>query len=132
MSLSSICIKRPVLATVMNIVIILLSVMAGATTVVLSQTIGSGDLDRVGQVCTVSTLIISAGGALATAILVFGGRALFGFLSVPQDVLGEALSYTIIVGAFVLVQGLYMNFAAILRRISRVRSVEQLSSRINS
>ncbi len=115
----------------MNIVIILLSVMAGATTVVLSQTIGSGDLDRVGQVCTVSTLIISAGGALATAILVFGGRALFGFLSVPQDVLGEALSYTIIVGAFVLVQGLYMNFAAILRSYGLVREVMVISAVMN-
>ena len=55
-------------------------------------------------------------------VLVFGGRALFGFLSVPQDVLGEALSYTMIVGSFVLVQGLYMNFAAILRNCCSRRS----------
>ena len=115
----------------MNIVIILLSVMAGATTVVLSQTIGSGDLERVGQVCTVSTLMISAGGVAATLILVFGGRSLFGFLSVPQDVLGLAVSYTVIVGAFVLVQGLYMNFAAILRSYGLVREVMLISAIMN-
>ena len=115
----------------MNIVIILLSVIAGATTVVLSQAIGCGDLDRVGQVVTVSTLIITAGGVLASGVLVFGGRALFGFLSVPQDVLGEALSYTMIVGSFVLVQGLYMNFAAILRSYGLVREVMVISAIMN-
>lgn len=115
----------------MNIVIILLNVLAGAATVVLSQSIGARDTRGVSQVCTVSTLVMALGGLAATAVLVLGNGAIFGFLGVPADVLGEARAYTMIVGSFVLVQGLYMNFAAILRSYGMVKEVMAVSAVMN-
>lgn len=115
----------------MNIVIILLSVLAGATTVVLSQTIGAGDARRIRRVCGVSTLIVSIGGLIATCILTLGGRPLFYLLEVPAEVMDLACGYTAIVGALVLVQGLYMNFAAILRSYGLVREVTAVSAVMN-
>ena len=72
----------------MNIVIILLSVMAGATTVVLSQRIGAKDTKRITQLCALSTLVMLVNGLIATAILVGANRPIFALLSVPGDVLG--------------------------------------------
>lgn len=115
----------------MNIVIILLSVLAGATTVVLSQTIGAGDARQVRRVCGVSTLIAGIGGLIATLILTAGAGPIFRLLEVPSDVMASACGYTGIVGALVLVQGLYMNFAAILRSYGLVREVTMVSAVMN-
>ena len=115
----------------MNIVIILLSVLAGATTVVLSQTIGAADARRVRRVCGASTLIAVIGGLIATVVLTAGSRPLFHLLEVPADVMDLACGYTCTVGALVLVQGLYMNFAAILRSYGLVKEVTAVSAVMN-
>ena len=115
----------------MNIVIILLSVMAGATTVVLSQRIGAKDTKRITQLCALSTLVMLVNGLIATAILVEANRPIFALLSVPGDVLGQAQTYTMIVGAAMILQGLYFNFASILRSYGMVKEVMGVSAIMN-
>ena len=114
-----------------NIVIIVLNVMSMATTILITRYIGANDRKGISTVCSVSVVMSLVSSVLATSVLVFFCRPLFGFLQVPASVMEEAVEYTTIVGGFLLVQGLYMTFAAILRSYSFTRDVMFVSLIMN-
>lgn len=107
----------------MGIIIMFLNVMGAATSILISRAIGAKDTHRVAVVCNVSLVVIIAFGGLATAVAVGLRRQLFNALGVPHDIMGETTAYLAVVGAFIVVQGLYANFAAILRSHGLVKEV---------
>lgn len=106
-----------------NIIIIVLNVLSMATTVLLTQYIGAGNTSKVSEVCTVSTVLLGGISLLMMVVSMVFARPLFTWLNVPADVIDEACLYTQIIGSFLLVQGLYMNFAAIIRSFSLLKEV---------
>ncbi|MEG1774704.1 MAG: MATE family efflux transporter, partial [Oscillospiraceae bacterium] len=106
-----------------SLVIILLNAMSAATTILLSQSLGARDSKRAAEVCNASVVILGLSSLLATALLIGFHRPLFVWLRVSEEVMAEACAYTVLVGSFTLVQGLYMTFTAILRSYSMLREV---------
>lgn len=116
---------------IMNLVIIVLSMASTAVTVILSQYLGAQDEKNASRTCMVSIVLIG-GVSLAATILVFAGHApLYRAIHVPEEVFDEASLYLLIVGAFILVQGLYLTFSAMIRAFAMVKEVMIISVIMN-
>lgn len=116
---------------IMNLVIIVLSMAAAATTVILSQYLGAEDKDNSSRTCMVSILMITGVSLLSTLLLFVGYRSLYQAIRVPEEIFGEASLYLLIVGTFITVQGLYLIFSAIIRAFAMMKEVMIVSIVMN-
>ena len=117
---------------IMNLVIIVLSMASTAVTVILSQYLGAQDEKNASRTCMVSIVLIG-GVSLAATILVFAGNTpLYRAIHVPEEVFDEASLYLLIVGAFILVQGFYLTFSAMIRAFAMVKEVMIISVIMNA
>ncbi len=106
---------------IMNIIIITMNMLCMATTVVLTQCLGARDKYRSNQLCMISMLVISGVSLVASVITLFFSSPIFRMMNIDPEILHETSMYLMIVGGFSLVQGLYLNFAAILRSHTRLK-----------
>ena len=116
---------------IMNLVIIVLSMAATAVTVILSQYLGAGEEQNVSRTCMVSLVMISVVSLLSTLLLFVGYRPLYQAIHVPEEIFDEAVSYLLIVGAFIFIQGLYLTFSAIIRAFALMKEVMIVSIIMN-
>lgn len=116
---------------IMNLVIIVLSMAATATTVILSQYLGAEDKVNSSRTCMVSILMITGVSLLSTLLVFIGYRPLYKALSVPEEIFDEASLYLLIVGAFITVQGLYLIFSSIIRAFAMMKEVMIVSIVMN-
>ncbi|WP_125142306.1 MATE family efflux transporter [Clostridium transplantifaecale] len=116
---------------IMNLVIIVLSMAATATTVILSQYLGAEDKDNSSRTCMVSLLMIGVVGILSTVLVFVGYRPIYKAIRVPEEIFDEASLYLLIVGAFITVQGLYLTFSAIIRAFAMMKEVMIVSIVMN-
>lgn len=116
---------------IMNIVIIVLSVTSVASTILISQYLGAQNKQKIAETCNVSLFIIILFGILASILIAAGHTIIFQWLKIPEDILQEAGNYLTIVGLFVVVQGIYMTFAAILRSFGFMKQVMYVSAVMN-
>ena len=108
---------------IINIVIIFLNVMCIATTILVSQYIGSGNRKKISEVCTVSLSFIVFISAVISGILILFSRQIFTMLNVPAEILDEACTYIKIIGGFIVIQGLYLTIASALRSYKLMNDV---------
>lgn len=116
---------------IINIVIIFLSVMSIAATILISQHLGAENHKKITEVCNVALVVIFVVSLLASLILVFGNKIIFTWMKLPTDIIPEAGRYLAIVGTFILIQGLYMNFAAVLRSFGYMKVVMIVAAIMN-
>lgn len=116
---------------IMNIVIITMNMLCMATTVVLTQCLGARDKYKSNQLCMISMLVIGVVGTFSTSIVLLFNRQIFQMMNIDPVILEETCSYLMIVGGFSIVQGLYLNFAAILRSHTRLKEVMMVSVGMN-
>lgn len=116
---------------VMNLVIIVLNMISMATTVILSQYLGAKDKSSTSKTCMISLLLITAISILITMAVLGFCKSIFVAMNVQADILAETTLYLYIVGGFILVQGLYLNFAAILRTFTFMKEVMMVSIIMN-
>lgn len=116
---------------IMNIIIIVVNMLAMASAVILSQYIGANDIEECSRTCSVSLSIITITSIIATiAVLVFN-KSIFSAMHVEASIMKEASVYICIVAGFTIVQGLYLNFAAILRGYTIMKPVMYVSVIMN-
>ncbi len=108
---------------IINIVIIFLNVMCIATTILVSQYIGSGNRKKISEVCTVSLSFIVFISAVISGILILFSRQIFTMLNVPAEILDETCTYIKIIGVFIVIQGLYLTIASALRSYKLMNDV---------
>ncbi|MFA9379235.1 MAG: MATE family efflux transporter [Lachnotalea sp.] len=116
---------------IINIIIIVLSMMSMASTIILSQYLGANDLEHCNQTCTVSFTIISVISVISTLIILCFNKDIFQAMHVSSDISKEASIYLCIVGGFTIIQGLYLNFAALLRGHTYLKQVMYISIIMN-
>lgn len=116
---------------IMNIIIITINMLCMATTVVLTQCLGAEDRYKSNQLCLISMMVISGVSLLASAITLFFSDSIFRMMNIDPEILHETCMYLMIVGGFSIVQGLYLNFAAILRSHTRLKEVMVVSIIMN-
>ncbi len=100
---------------IMNIIIIVINCMSVATTILITRSFGAGNKKQAKVVANVSIYLLSAFSVVITLFIFLFSKSIFKFLSVPSEIFQETNNYTLIVTSFVLIQALYMVFAAILR-----------------
>ncbi|MFR0986931.1 MAG: MATE family efflux transporter [Frisingicoccus sp.] len=100
---------------IMNIIIITMNMLCMATTVVLTQCLGAEDDYKSNQLCVLSMMVIGTVSLISTFVALFLNRPIFRLMNIDSAILHETCLYLMIVGGFSLVQGLYLNFAAILQ-----------------
>lgn len=116
---------------IMNIIIITMNMLCMATTVVLTQCLGAEDDYKSNQLCVLSMIVIGVVSLISTFIALFLNRPIFQLMNIDSAILHETCLYLMIVGGFSLVQGLYLNFAAILRSHTRLKEVMTVSILMN-
>lgn len=108
---------------IMNIVVIVLNTMSSATTILLTQYIGSRNQRMKSVTCTASLLVIGSFAAILSLIVIIFHRHIFTLMHVDSSIMEEACLFITIIGSFILVQGLYLNMASILRSFSLMKEV---------
>ena len=116
---------------IMNIIIITMNMLCMATTVVLTQCLGAEDDYKSNQLCVLSMMVIGTVSLISTFVALFLNRPIFQLMNIDSAILHETCLYLMIVGGFSLVQGLYLNFAAILRSHTRLKEVMAVSILMN-
>lgn len=108
---------------ILNIVIIVLSVMSLATTILVSRYLGAKNKDKIAEVLNTSLFLLAGIGIIITCIIFALHQSIFEWMKVPAIILHETGLYLLIVGAFTIIQGLYMGFAATLRSYTLMKDV---------
>ena len=108
---------------ILNIVIIVLSVMSVSTTVLISRYLGANDRQKISEVCNTAMYMLAIVSIIITALLFLFCNQILTLMKVPAAIFTETSHFLLIVGAFVIVQGLYMTFAAALRSYSLMKDV---------
>ena len=116
---------------VMNLVIIVLSMSAAATTIILSQYLGARDKKSVSQISMVAIAMMIVAGLGTTIFIAIVYQPLFQFMHVPKEILRETSLYLMIVASFNVVQGVYLVFSAILRAYTLMKEVMVVSIIMN-
>ncbi|MEG1902121.1 MAG: MATE family efflux transporter [Clostridium sp.] len=116
---------------IMNLVIIVLSMAATATTVILSQYLGANDQVNISKTCMVSLVMITVVGLVSTVIVFAGYGSIYRAIRIPEEVFDEAALYLLIVGGFIVVQGLYLTFSSIIRAFAMMKEVMMVSIVMN-
>lgn len=100
---------------IVNIVIIALSVISMAATILIAQYRGAGNKQKVAEVCTVALLTnIVLGGFISLTLFFFDGFFL-NLLSVPKEIYAEASLFLRYIGLFIVVQSAYIAFISFFR-----------------
>lgn len=100
---------------VMNIIILLLTVMSTATTILVAQYLGAEDRHKIGEVCTVSLFFNGLFSVAAAMGLFIFDREIFQWMDLPPELLDEATLYLRIISFAIPIQGLYFALVATFR-----------------
>lgn len=116
---------------IMNIIIIFLTVMSTATTIMIAQYLGARNKEKLSEVFTVSLLFNVVVALLASLVLIVFNRELFVWLKVPELIMDETSVYFSIVAGGIVLQGIYFSFVACFRGYSWMKTVMVVSVIMN-
>lgn len=109
--------------TIINLVIVILTMAASGGMIALTHYIGAGD-ERRQKAAIIWTFILGgAFGLIFTVVAVSAARPLLEALNAPQEIIGEAAGYITVVGAGLVLQALMLSGTAILRSFSRLKEI---------
>lgn len=114
-----------------NLLLISFSVISTATTILVSQFLGSKKQEKVAQTYALSLLVSLVLGVFCSLALIFFGRSLLGWMSVPAQLLEESYLYLAIIGGSMVIQGLYQSFVAIFRSNALMKETMLVSLLLN-
>uniref|UniRef100_UPI003AF113F1 MATE family efflux transporter n=2 Tax=Acidaminococcaceae TaxID=909930 RepID=UPI003AF113F1 len=92
---------------IINIVIIALSVISMAATILIAQYRGAGNKEKVTEVCTVALLTNFIFGLIISSILFCFDNFFLDLLAVPDDIRSESGLFLRYIGLFIVVQAVY-------------------------
>lgn len=116
---------------IMNLIIIVLNMTSMGTTVVLSQYLGAKDEKNASKTCSIAIFLSGVLSIVVTAFILVAQRAIFPLMHVPAEIVEQTSIYLTIVASFTLVQGMYLNFSAILRTYTFMKEVMYVSIVMN-
>lgn len=107
---------------IINIVIIALSVISMAATILIAQYRGAGNKEKVTEVCTVALLTNFIFGLIISSILFCFDNFFLDLLAVPDDIRSEAGLFLRYIGLFIVVQAVYISFISFFPRLFTAKS----------
>lgn len=106
---------------IINIVIIALSVISMAATILIAQYRGADNKEKVAEVCTVALVTNFVIGTIISAVLFIFDDFFLHLLDVPQDIWQEAALFLSYIGLFIVVQSVYISFISFFRGYSLLK-----------
>lgn len=106
---------------IINIVIIALSVISMAATILIAQYRGADNKEKVAEVCTVALATNFVIGVLISTVLFIFDDFFLHLLDVPQDIWQEAELFLSYIGLFIVVQSVYIAFISFFRGYSLLK-----------
>ena len=100
---------------IVNIIIMLITVMSTATTILIAQYLGARDKSKIAEVCTVSLFSNGVFTAIAGGLIILFQNEIYTLLDVPSEIIPETSEYLTWVAAGIPLQGLYLSLAAAFR-----------------
>lgn len=116
---------------IMNIIIIFLTVISTATTILIAQYLGARNQAKISEVFTVSLLFNVVFSLVASGLLILFNRELFAWLQVPAAIMEETSLYFTIVSSCVVFQAIYFTFVACFRGYSWTKTTMVVSVMMN-
>ncbi len=116
---------------IVNMIILTLSVLSQAATILIARYRGADDLHKASQVCSVSLGLNLVLGTIISLVLFSIPDVFLDILGVPGEIRGDAFLYLRWIGLFVIVQSAYMAFIAFLRGFGLLRETMLCSSIMN-
>lgn len=116
---------------ILNVLIITFGVISLATTIMVSQALGSGQFDKVSEIYSVAFFSNLAFSVVISAILFGLSSQIFTAMQLPEDLMEYAMSYMSIVGGFIFLQACQSTFSAIFRSNGMMKQIMFVSITIN-
>ena len=109
--------------TVINLVIVILTMAASGGMIALTHYIGAGDEKRQKAAVIWTFVLGGAFGLVFTVVSVSAAAPLMVALNAPEEIIGEAAGYITVVGAGLIIQALQLAGTAVLRSFSRLKEI---------
>ena len=109
--------------TVINLVIVILTMAASGGMIALTHYIGAGDEKRQKAAVIWTFVLGGAFGLVFTVVSVSAAAPLMVVLNAPEEIIGEAAGYITVVGAGLILQALQLAGTAVLRSFSRLKEI---------
>ncbi|MEA5011358.1 MAG: MATE family efflux transporter [Angelakisella sp.] len=116
---------------IINVLILTFSVISMASTILITQYLGSGNQRRVYEIYTISLFVNVIFSFIISVIILFFNKPLFILMRVPQEILQESSVYISIIGGFMVLQGIYLTFSSFLRANAMMKESMIISIVIN-
>ncbi len=116
---------------VMNLLTITFSIVSMATTIMVSQYLGSQNRDEVSKLYSLAVCCNLAFSVVIGVIILGFNRWMFQAMKMPQELYHDAEIYISIVGGFVFLQAIFMTYGAIFRSNGLMKQTMCISMAIN-
>lgn len=116
---------------IINFLIIAFSVVSMATTILVSQYIGSKKHKEIEETYVAAIVANFVFGLVVSIVLIFFCEEIFQMISLPDELMAEAKTYIRIIGSCMAVQSLYITFTAMLRSEAFMRDAMLISVVMN-
>ncbi len=116
---------------IINLVFIMFSVLATATTILVSQYLGAGEHGKLSELYTVAVSVNLAFGLIIGIVLTFLARPLFTLMQTPPELIEDAVTYLSIVGSGIFLIAVFSTFGAIFRANGLVTQTMLVSLSVN-
>lgn len=116
---------------IMNLLTITFNIISMATTIMVSQYLGSKNYKKVSEVYSVAVFANLAFSGFLGGIIYLFNEPMFKMINMPPELYQDAKTYINIVGGFIFVQAVFMTFGAIFRSNGFMKQTMLISAVIN-
>lgn len=116
---------------IMNLLLITFNIITMATTIMVSQYLGSNNQEKVSEVYSLATYTNLFFSMILGALMIFGHKPMFEMMGMPLELYSDATIYMVIVGGLIFLQGVFMSYSAIFRSNGLMKQTMIISFVIN-
>ena len=116
---------------IINVLILTFSVISMASTILITQYLGSGNQQRVREIYTISLVVNILFSLVISAVILLLNREIFQLMRVPAEILDESSLYISIIGGCMILQGVYLTFSAFFRANAMMKESMFISILVN-
>ncbi|MEG2295791.1 MAG: MATE family efflux transporter, partial [Oscillospiraceae bacterium] len=116
---------------ILNVLIITFGVISLATTIMVSQALGSSQFDKISEIYSVAFFSNLSFSVVISGVLFSFSSQIFEAMQLPPDLMDYAMSYMSIVGGFIFLQACQSTFSAIFRSNGMMKQIMFVSITIN-
>lgn len=116
---------------IMNVLLLTFSVISMATTILVSQYLGSNSYQRVAETYTIAIIVNLLFSLIVSGVLVVFNQPVFQWMHVPKELMHESGQYISVIGAFISFQAIFLTFSAFFRSNAWMKESMYISVVIN-